>query len=85
MITTEPRMTTLFQQLGLDESEAGIADFIRDHQLAADVTIHDALLWNESQRQFLKESLAADGAWTTIVDELNEALHVDAVAAANAR
>ncbi len=84
MITTEPRMTTLFQQLGLDESEAGIADFIRGHQLAADVTVHDAPFWSAGQRQFLKESLEADAAWAIIVDELNEALHVDAVAAANA-
>ena len=34
MITTEPRMTNLFLQLGLDASAEGIARFIREHQLA---------------------------------------------------
>ena len=37
MITTEPRMTNLFLQLGLDASAEGIARFIREHQLATDV------------------------------------------------
>lgn len=84
MITTEPRMTTLFQQLGLDESEAGIAAFIKSHQLATDVTVYDAPFWSKGQRQFLAESLEADAAWAIVVDELNEALHADAVRAANA-
>ena len=82
MITTEPRMTNLFLQLGLDASAAGIAGFIADHQLAADVEVADAPYWNQAQRQFLAESLQADAAWSTVVDELNESLHEDAVKAA---
>ncbi|MCK6230072.1 DUF2789 domain-containing protein [Stenotrophomonas indicatrix] len=82
MITTEPRMTNLFLQLGLDASAEGIARFIADHQLAAGVEVADAPYWNEAQRQFLAESLQADAAWTTVVDELNEALHEAAVKAA---
>ncbi|WP_369040431.1 DUF2789 domain-containing protein [Stenotrophomonas maltophilia] len=82
MITTEPRMTNLFLQLGLDASAEGIATFIRSHQLAADVEVADAPYWNEAQRQFLAESLQADAAWSTVVDELNESLHEEAVKAA---
>ncbi|WP_303636674.1 DUF2789 domain-containing protein [Stenotrophomonas tuberculopleuritidis] len=82
MITTEPRMTNLFLQLGLDASAEGIATFIRGHQLAADVEVADAPYWNEAQRQFLAESLQADAAWSTVVDELNESLHEEAVKAA---
>ncbi len=82
MITTEPSMTNLFLQLGLDASAEGIARFIADHQLAAGVEVADAPYWNEAQRQFLAESLQADAAWSTVVDELNEALHEDAVKAA---
>jgi len=81
MITTEPRMTNLFLQLGLDASAEGIARFIADHQLAAGVEVADAPYWNEAQRQFLAESLQADAAWSTVVDELNESLHEDAVKA----
>ena len=82
MITTEPRMTNLFLQLGLEASEEAIAAFIRDHQLSNDIRLIEAPYWNDAQRQFLSESLQADAAWTTVVDELNESLHEDAVKAA---
>ena len=81
MITTEPRMTNLFLQLGLQADAAAIAGFIRTHQLPADVDVADAAFWNDGQRQFLAESLKADAAWSTVVDQLNESLHEDAVRA----
>jgi len=80
MDETTPSMTTLFQQLGLNESHEAIAQFIRDNQLPADVTITKADIWTDSQRQFLSEQLGADAAWALVVDQLNEALHQDAVA-----
>ncbi len=80
MITTEPRMTNLFLQLGLDASDAAIARFIVDHQLPAEVTLVEAPYWNDGQRQFLAEQLKSDADWAIIVDELGEALHADAVA-----
>jgi len=78
-MSTTPRMTNLFLQLGLDSDEKSIAAFIASHQLPADVLIGDAPFWNEGQRQFLTEQIRADAAWTTIVDQLNESLHEDAV------
>ncbi|AWH38385.1 MULTISPECIES: DUF2789 domain-containing protein [Stenotrophomonas] len=85
MITTEPSMTNLFLQLGLDASAEAIAGFIAGHQLANGVEVADAAYWSDAQRQFLAESLQADAAWSTVVDELNEALHEDAVKAATGR
>ena len=79
MITTEPTMTNLFLQLGLDASEQGIARFIESHQLAADVLMADAPYWNDAQRQFLAEQLKADAVWAVTVDQLSESLHEDAV------
>ena len=79
MITTEPTMTNLFLQLGLDASEQGIARFIESHQLAADVLMADAPYWNDAQREFLAEQLKADAVWAVIVDQLSESLHEDAV------
>jgi len=76
-------MTNLFLQLGLDASEAGIAGFIKTHQLPADMDLVDAPYWNEAQRQFLAEQLKADAAWAIVVDQLNESLHEDAVLRAN--
>jgi hypothetical protein len=74
-----PRMTNLFLQLGLDASEAAIADFIQRHQLPADVAITDAPIWSEAQRQLLCEQLGADASWAIVVDQLSESLHEDAV------
>lgn len=84
MITTEPSMTNLFLQLGLESEPDAIASFIRQHQLAADVHVAEAPYWNDAQRQFLAESLEADAVFAIIVDQLNEALHEVAVAEANA-
>lgn len=81
MNDAEPRMTNLFLQLGLDAGEQEIADFIKKHQLPADVKIGDAPFWNDAQRQFITEQLKADAAWAIIVDELNESLHEDATQA----
>lgn len=83
MSSVTPRMTNLFLQLGLDSSEEAIAQFIKSHQLAADVDIADAPYWNDGQRQFLSEQLKADSVWAIIVDQLSESLHEDAVKAQN--
>ncbi|SFD96721.1 DUF2789 domain-containing protein [Paracidovorax konjaci] len=79
MITTEPTMTNLFLQLGLDESPEAIAEFIRTHQLANEVRVADAPFWSDAQRQFLAEQLKADAPWAMVVDQFNEALHAEDV------
>lgn len=78
MITTEPNMTNLFLQLGLEAGDEDIAAFILQNQLPSEVKVTQAEIWSDSQRQFLSESLKADAAWAIVVDELNEALHSDA-------
>lgn len=79
MSQTRPRMTNLFEQLGLDSSETAIARFIESHQLDADTLISQARYWSESQRQFLAEKIQSDGEWALVVDQLNESLHEDSV------
>ena len=73
--TSQPRMTNLFEQLGLDASDAAIAEFIKNHQLDSGTYICDASFWSPGQRAFLAEKTASDDNWTIIVDQLNEALH----------
>lgn len=75
MSNVRPRMTHLFQQLGLEESEEAIAQFIATHQLNRGTQISDADFWTDSQRQFLAEKLKSDGEWAIVVDQLNEVLH----------
>lgn len=79
MDETPPSMTHLFEQLGLDADPEAIAGFIGTHQLPGEVHVYEAPFWNAGQRQFLAESIGADAKWTTVVDQLNEALHADAV------
>ena len=55
MSGVRPRMTHLFEQLGLDASEAAIQQFIETHQLNAETTIADAEFWTEAQRQKIDE------------------------------
>jgi len=74
-----PRMTNLFEQLGLDSTEAAIAQFIESHQLPADTFISEASFWTIGQRQFIEEKISSDGEWSTVVDQLNESLHEDSV------
>jgi len=79
--TTESSMTNLFLQLGLPAEKHEIAEFIRTHQLPEDVRVSEAAFWSDGQRQFLREEWVEDADWAIIVDEFNEALHADAVAA----
>ena len=81
MDTTESCMTNLFLQLGLPAGKDDIARFIREHQLPETLLISEAPLWNDGQRQFIREEWREDADWAIVVDELNEALHADAVAA----
>lgn len=76
---TRPRMTHLFQQLGLDASETAIAEFIGQHQLAAEVYISEADFWTAAQSQFIREHMKSDDDWAIIIDQLNESLHEDSV------
>ena len=78
MITTEPTMTNLFLQLGLDASEQGIAEFIKANQLPNTVTMCEAPYWNASQRELLSDQLKSGAPWALIVDQLSQALHSDA-------
>jgi hypothetical protein len=77
MDTSAHTMTCLFDQLGLDSSDAAIQSFVAAHQLPAETKITEATFWSDGQRQFLKESYKNDADWIPIVDDLNAQLHDD--------
>ena len=71
MYTSGYDMPALFKQLGLDNDQASIDAFIRQHNPLPDgVRIHQAAFWNESQARFLKEELERDANWAVVVDDL---------------
>lgn len=62
----------LFAQLGLDNSDRAMAEFIAAHQQREAGPAIDALpFWTDSQRAFLVEGLAEDSVWAASIDELN--------------
>lgn len=71
MDTTKHDMQTLFAQLGLPSSEQQIDDFIASHSLEDTTLLQHAPFWDEAQQHFLAESLAEDGAWSEVIDELD--------------
>ncbi|MBU3847216.1 MAG: DUF2789 domain-containing protein [Candidatus Acinetobacter avistercoris] len=73
----QPSLELLFSQLGLANSAAAIELYVRTHQLAANVSLHDAPFWNKSQRSLLISHLVQDDDWAIWVDELNQQLHLD--------
>lgn len=79
MNQVRPRMTHLFEQLGLAATEEAIQHFIETHQLDAQTNIADAEFWTDAQRQFIIEKIKSDGSWAIVVDQLNESLHEDSL------
>ena len=77
MFEQQPTLELLFEQLGLDASESAMDQFIKEHQLSADVELHDAEFWSEGQRQLLQSHIDKDDDWAIVIDELNQQLHSD--------
>ncbi|KAF1036033.1 MAG: hypothetical protein GAK34_03344 [Delftia tsuruhatensis] len=78
MITAEPTMTNLFDQLGLDSSPEGIKQFILSHRLEKDTLLVDAPFWTDAQRALFSQQLHADATRALVVDQLSEDLHAEA-------
>lgn len=75
MDTTIHNLESLFEQLGLDNSEQAIAAFIQIHKpITGDVQLHEADFWSISQAEFLKQSVEEDADWAEIVDHLDAML-----------
>ena len=76
MDTATHNLNTLFAQLGLDDRDAGIEDFIQAHagKLDTSMNLHQAPFWSESQAKFLAESVREDADWAEVVDSLSALL-----------
>lgn len=71
MDTSLHTMENLFLQLGLDNSEAAIEHFIKQHALPVGIKLEDAYFWSASQAAFITECLSQDSDWAEVVDQLN--------------
>jgi hypothetical protein len=71
MDMTTHDLATLFAQLGLDNSPAGIKTFIANHKIPADMSLAQASFWTSAQASFLTENLKQDADWSDVIDQLN--------------
>ncbi len=71
MDTSVHNITSLFSQLGLDNSPSGIETFVKSHKIKADIGIEDAEFWNVSQASFIADSLHEDSDWSEVIDQLD--------------
>lgn len=74
MQITTIELPDLFTQLGLENSDADIASFVKAHPLAEGVALPEADFWTDGQRQFLRESWQQDSDWCVAVDKLDALL-----------
>ena len=71
----EYTMNQLFAQLGLEDSDDAIEQFIANHQLEEAVALKEASFWTDAQRAFINEEWRRDAVWALVLDELNARLH----------
>ncbi|MAY37724.1 MULTISPECIES: DUF2789 domain-containing protein [Spongiibacter] len=68
-------LNLLFEQLGLPSSDSEIASFVASHRpLPAELPLHQAAFWTESQSAFIKQAIDDDADWAEWVDELDALL-----------
>ncbi|KZN65416.1 hypothetical protein N473_12870 [Pseudoalteromonas luteoviolacea CPMOR-1] len=67
-------LNALFAQLGLDNSDEHISQFIDNNKLPSSTLIVDAPFWNQGQKHFIEESLREDADWSEIIDTLDTLL-----------
>ena len=65
-------LSSLFDQLGLNNEDASIEQFIALHKpISGDIELHKAMFWNDPQASFLKQMKDEDADWSGIVDQLD--------------
>lgn len=75
MDTGEHTMHALFAQLGLDDGEASLQEFIIAHSpLPENIRISDAPFWTPSQAAFLNDAIKQDAEWAVLIDQLSLSL-----------
>lgn len=74
MDTTPHDLIHLFAQLGLDNSQQGIDDFLAKHRLTKGQQLEEAPFWNQAQRAFLTEEKKQDAEWCETIDVLDTLL-----------
>ncbi len=74
METFNHNLSHLFSQLGLNDSQAFIEQFLINHRLEQHESLSEATFWHPSQKRFIKESQEQDADWCEVIDQLDALL-----------
>ncbi|PSW12604.1 DUF2789 domain-containing protein [Photobacterium sanctipauli] len=74
METFNHNLSSLFSQLGLNNSKEFIERFIAEHHLVQHEQLAEAKFWQPSQSRFIKESQEQDADWCEVIDQLDALL-----------
>ena len=75
MMSPIHNINALFEQLGLEDSDDAIENFIEAHKsIPANLKLHQADFWNASQAAFLQQAIDEDADWAEVVDQLDAML-----------
>jgi len=75
MNLTHHSMSELFEQLGLDNSQPAIQQFLHAHPITdRSLPLAEAPFWNVQQSAFIREAWHADSDWSYTVDQLDNLL-----------
>ncbi|MCH8532025.1 MAG: DUF2789 domain-containing protein [Saccharospirillum sp.] len=75
MLTEQPTMTTLFDQLGLESSDDAIERFFERYHLEAEEDVSEADFLSFEQRLALARMRDEDAEWAELVDTMEQLLH----------
>lgn len=75
MLTLQPDMKTLFEQLGLDSSPEAMEAFFGSHTLDPDEDVSEADFLSFEQRLTLARMRDEDAEWAEVVDTMESLLH----------
>ncbi|WP_286262450.1 DUF2789 domain-containing protein [Thalassotalea atypica] len=65
----------LFAQLGLENSDKNIEEFLNLHRgIPSHTTLAKAHFWSDAQASFLSDAISEDSDWAEIVDTLDTML-----------
>ncbi|WP_448213278.1 DUF2789 family protein [Colwellia sp. MEBiC06753] len=75
MESMQHSLNDLFAQLGLDNSNADIENFVKKHQgLPMSIGLSQATFWSPSQANFIHQAKEDDADWAELVDTLDSML-----------
>lgn len=74
METFNHNLTSLFSQLGLNNSQEFIETFLAQHHLAQHEQLAEANFWQPAQKRFIQESQEQDADWCEVIDQLDALL-----------